>query len=118
MVAYNKIMEKMDEMDKIFKALADTNRRKLLDQLFEKNGQTLNELCGHLDMTRQSVTKHLTILEEANLIIVEWQGRSKLHYLNTAPIGEIYGRWVKKFEHHRIVSLNELKNSLEEENRE
>ncbi|MFB4169283.1 hypothetical protein [Virgibacillus sp. JSM 102003] len=69
-------------------------------------------------MTRQSVTKHLTILEEANLIIVEWQGRSKLHYLNVVPIGEIYKRWVKKFQHHCIESLNELKNSLEEENLE
>src|SRR5690625_4334202 len=102
MVAYNKIMNKKDEMDKVFKALADSSRRKLLDQLFKKNGQTLNELCEHLDMTRQSVTKHLTTLEEANLIVVEWQGRSKLHYLYTAPIGEIYKRWVEKFENHRI----------------
>ncbi|WLD95351.1 helix-turn-helix transcriptional regulator [Alkalihalobacillus sp. AL-G] len=100
----------------MFKALADSNRRKLLDQLFKKNGQTLNELCSHLEMTRQSVTKHLVILEEANLIVVEWQGRNKLHYLNVAPIGEIYDRWIGKYEKHRVQALQELKNRLEEEN--
>lgn len=103
-------------MDKVFKALADASRRRLLDQLFLKNGQTLTELCDHLDMSRQSVTKHLGILEEANLIIVEWQGRSKRHYLNAAPIGEIYDRWIGKFERHRVVVLQELKRTLEEEN--
>lgn len=103
-------------MDKVFKALADASRRRLLDQLFLKNGQTLTELCDHLDMSRQSVTKHLGILEEANLIIVEWQGRSKRHYLNAAPIGEIYDRWIGKFERHRVAVLQELKRTLEEEN--
>ena len=102
-------------MDEVFKALADSSRRKLLDELFKKNGQTLNELCEHLEMTRQSVTKHLLILEEANLIVVEWQGRNKLHYLNVAPIGEIYDRWIGKYERHRIDALRELKNRLEEE---
>ncbi|MGG1679080.1 ArsR/SmtB family transcription factor [Neobacillus sp. NRS-1170] len=105
----------MDKMDHIFKALADSSRRELLDQLFEKNGQTLNELCEHLNMTRQSVSKHLLILEEANLIVVEWKGRHKLHYLNSAPIGEIYGRWVKKFDQPRMSALQKLKNSLEED---
>ena len=109
MVAYN------GGMDEVFKALADTSRRKLLDELFKKNGQTLHELCGHLEMTRQSVTKHLVILEKANLVVVEWQGRNKLHYLNVAPIGEIYDRWIGKYERHRIDALRELKNKLEEE---
>lgn len=103
-------------MDKVFKALADASRRRLLDQLFLKNGQTLTELCDHLEMSRQSVTKHLGILEEANLIVVEWQGRSKRHYLNAAPIGEIYDRWIGKFERHRVAALQELKRTLEEEN--
>ncbi|RUQ27856.1 ArsR family transcriptional regulator [Peribacillus cavernae] len=102
-------------MDKIFKALADSSRRQLLDQLFKNNGQTLSELCDHLEMTRQSVTKHLVILEEANLIVVEWQGRNKIHYLNAAPIGEIYDRWIGKYERHRIEALRDLKNKLEEE---
>jgi DNA-binding transcriptional ArsR family regulator len=109
MVAYN------NDMDEVFKALADSSRRKLLDELFKKNGQTLQELCEHLEMTRQSVTKHLMILEEANLIVVEWQGRKKLHYLNAAPIGDIYDRWIGKYERHRIEALRELKNRLEEE---
>lgn len=111
MVAYNRAM------DKIFKALADSSRRQLLDQLFKKNGQTLNELCDHLEMTRQSVSKHLTILEEANLIVVEWKGRNKLHFLNADPIAEIYDRWIGKYERHRIEALRELKNMLEEENK-
>jgi DNA-binding transcriptional ArsR family regulator len=105
----------MDKMDKVFKALADPSRRLLLDLLFRKNGQTLNELCGHLDMARQSVSKHLAILEEAMLIITEWKGRNKLHYLNAAPIGEIYDRWIGKYDRHRMEALAELKRSLEEE---
>lgn len=102
-------------MDKVFKALADASRRQLLDELFKKNGQTLNELCEHLVMTRQSVTKHLDILEEANLIVIEWQGRNKLHYLNAAPIGDIYDRWIGKYDRHRIEALRELKKKLEED---
>jgi DNA-binding transcriptional ArsR family regulator len=115
MVAYN---VSMDKMDHIFKALADSSRRKLLDQLFKNNGQTLNELCGHLNMTRQAVTKHLSILEDANLIVIEWKGRHKLHYLNSAPIGEIYARWVRKFDQSRMSALQELKNFLEEDQHE
>ncbi|WP_408010421.1 ArsR/SmtB family transcription factor [Pseudalkalibacillus sp. A8] len=102
-------------MDKVFKALADANRRRLLDELYKKNGQTLNELCSHLQMTRQAATKHLVVLQEANLIVVEWNGRNKLHYLNAAPIGEIYDRWIGKYERHRIEALNKLKRNLEEE---
>lgn len=106
----------MSDMDKVFKALADSTRRQLLDLLFQKNGQSLSELCDHLDMTRQSVTKHLLILEEAELIVVEWQGRNKLHYLNAAPIADIYDRWIGKYERQRIDALRNLKRKLEEEN--
>ena len=102
-------------MSDVFKALADSNRRMLLDKLYHKNGQTLNELCEEMNMARQSVTKHLLILEKAGLITVEWKGRHKFHYLNAAPIGEIYDRWVKKYERHRIEALQDLKKKLEEE---
>lgn len=98
-------------MDKIFKALADSTRRQLLDELFIHNGQTLSELCKNLEMSRQAVTKHLTILEEANLVVVEWRGREKLHYLNAVPISEIYHRWIGKYERHRLEALNDLKNN-------
>lgn len=73
-------------------------------------------MCEHLDMTRQSVTKHLVILEEAELIVVEWQGRNKLHYLNSAPIADIYDRWIGKYERQRMDALRDLKRKLEEEN--
>lgn len=102
-------------MDKIFKALADSSRRQLLDELFKNNGQTLTDLCKYLNMSRQAVTKHLVILEEANVVTVVWQGREKLHYLNPVPINEIYQRWIKKYEQHQLEALNELKNRLEEE---
>lgn len=98
----------------MFKALADPNRRKLLDELHKSNGQTLSELCEQLDMTRQAVTKHLALLEAANLIAIVWRGREKLHYLNPVPIQEIYDRWISKFERHRVRALNELKKRLEE----
>jgi DNA-binding transcriptional ArsR family regulator len=100
-------------MDKIFKALADTSRRKLLDSLFKKNGQTLGDLCEYLDMSRQAVTKHLNLLEGANLIITKWQGREKLHYLNPVPIHDIYERWIGKYEWHRLDALSDLKKQLE-----
>src|SRR6516164_10153586 len=102
-------------MDKTFKALADPSRRQLLDRLYANNGQTLGELCEHLDMTRQAVTKHLTVLEEANLVVVIWQGREKLHYLNPVPIHEIAERWIGKFERGRLRVLAELKKELEGE---
>jgi DNA-binding transcriptional ArsR family regulator len=100
-------------MDAVFKALADPSRRKLLDQLYTHNGQTLSELCEHLDMTRQAVTKHLTLLEAANLVVIVWQGREKLHYLNPVPIQEIYERWLSKYERHQLDALSQLKRKLE-----
>ncbi|MEP6668365.1 MAG: helix-turn-helix domain-containing protein [Chthoniobacter sp.] len=100
-------------MDEAFKALADASRRKLLDLLHESSGQTLAALCEHLDMTRQAVTKHLNLLERANLIAVVWHGREKLHYLNPVPIHEIYERWISKYERHRLQALSDLKKHLE-----
>ena len=100
-------------MDEVFKALADGSRRKLLDRLRANNGQMLNELCACLDMTRQAVSKHLGILEEANLVATVKQGREKLHYLNPVPIYDIAERWIGKFERHRLQALSELKKGLE-----
>jgi len=100
-------------MDAVFKALADRSRRKLLDRLYQNNGQTLTELCEHLDMTRQAVTKHLALLEAANLVAVVRRGREKLHYLNPVPIHEIYARWIGKYERHRLKALGDLKRGLE-----
>jgi DNA-binding transcriptional ArsR family regulator len=102
------------EMDAVFKALADESRRKLLDLLHKSNGQTLGELCEHLDMTRQAVTKHLRLLEAANLVTVVWHGREKLHYLNPVPLHEISERWIQKYERHRLQALSDLKKGLEE----
>jgi DNA-binding transcriptional ArsR family regulator len=103
----------MKEMDKVFKALADPSRRKLLDRLHAKNGQTLGDLCTGLDMARQSVTQHLGLLEDANLISVQRQGREKLHYFNPVPIHEIYERWIRKFEQGRLDALRDFKTTLE-----
>ena len=103
-------------MDAVFKALADESRRKLLDLLHKSNGQSLGELCAHLDMTRQAVTKHLLLLEAANLVTVVWQGREKLHYLNPVPIHEISERWISKYERHRLQALSDLKRGLEKTN--
>ena len=103
----------MNDTDVVFKALADRSRRKLLDALNERNGQTLNELCEQLDMTRQAVTQHLGLLENANLVATQWRGREKLHFLNPVPLQEIYDRWIRKFERSRIRALNELKKRLE-----
>jgi DNA-binding transcriptional ArsR family regulator len=100
-------------MDQVFKALADASRRELLDRLRADNGQTLNELCVRLDVTRQAVSKHLRILEEANLVATVKQGREKLHYLNPVPIHDIAERWIGKFECHRLQALSELKKGLE-----
>lgn len=101
-------------MDAVFKALADESRRKLLDELYQSNGQTLTQLCGHLDMTRQAVTKHLALLEAANLVATVWHGREKLHYLNPMPLHEIYERWIGKYERHRLQALSDLKKGLED----
>ena len=100
-------------MDQVFKALADASRRELLDRLRADNGQTLNELCARLDMTRQAVSKHLGILEKANLVATVKHGREKLHYLNPVPIHDIAERWIRKFERQRLQALSELKKGLE-----
>ncbi|GAB3154243.1 metalloregulator ArsR/SmtB family transcription factor [Micromonospora sonneratiae] len=101
-------------MDAIFKALADPSRRQLLDRLNQRNGQSLQELCTGLDMTRQSVTKHLAVLEAANLITVTWRGREKIHYLNAAPISDIAERWISRYHRGRAEALADLKRALEE----
>lgn len=106
----------MDDIDKVFKALADPTRRRLLDQLHLENGQTLTALCERMDnMTRQAVTQHLQLLEQANLVTVVWQGREKLHYLNPVPLHEIYARWIGKFEQGRLGALHRLKQALEQD---
>jgi len=101
--------------DAVFKALADASRRQLLDRLHDRNGQTLSELCEGLEMSRQAVTKHLTLLEEANLVAARKEGREKLHFLNPAPIQEIADRWMGKFDRGRLEALANLKRALEGE---
>src|SRR5438552_6286311 len=101
-------------MDAVFRALADHSRRLLLDWLHQRNGQTLNDLCDGLAMTRQAVTKHLVILEEANLVATLKAGREKLHYLNPVPIHQIGERWIKKFERSRLQALSDMKRALEQ----
>ncbi|HEV7981783.1 MAG TPA: helix-turn-helix domain-containing protein [Xanthobacteraceae bacterium] len=101
------------DVDAVFKALADPNRRELLDRLFAKNGQTLNELCQGIDMARQSVSQHLDVLEAANLISTQWHGREKLHYVNPVPIHEIYERWIRKYEQQRLTALHDFKTKIE-----
>lgn len=100
-------------MERVFRALADPSRRMLLDRLFAKGGQTLSALAVEMPMSRQAVTKHLAILEEANLVAVHWQGREKLHYLNPVPIGDIVRRWVGKFEDARVEALGDFKQQIE-----
>ena len=104
------------DTDGLFKALADPSRRKLLDLLHAHDGRTLGELSEHLDMTRQGVTQHLAVLEEANLVATQWRGREKLHFLNPVPLQEIYERWIAKFEKPRLKALSELKRKLEKSN--
>ncbi|HTL52412.1 MAG TPA: metalloregulator ArsR/SmtB family transcription factor [Planctomycetota bacterium] len=101
--------------DRVFKALADRSRRELLDRLFACHGQTLGELCQDLRMTRQAVSKHLAILEGANLVATHWRGREKLHYFNPVPIHEIQSRWIGKFDLERLDGLGRLKQDLEKE---
>jgi DNA-binding transcriptional ArsR family regulator len=110
------ILSGTTDHDKAFKALADPGRRKLLDLLFASNGQTLGELCSHMDMTRQAVAQHLAVLEDANLVATERRGREKLHYLNPVPLYEIYERWIAKFERSRLRALRELKRRVEGRN--
>src|SRR3954466_2689526 len=101
-------------LDEVFRALADPNRRRLLDTLNDRNGQTLRELCSGLDMARQSVSKHLAVLEAANLVTTVRRGREKLHYLNAAPINEIAERWITRYEQARVHALPDLKRALED----
>src|SRR5262252_3562244 len=110
MAAYPQIQE----MDGVFRALADPGRRRLLDSLNVRNGQTLRELCGELDMARQSVSKPLAVLEAANLATPVRRGREKLHYLNAAPINEIGERWITRYERERVEALADLKRALED----
>ena len=105
-------------MDAVFRTLADPIRRQLLDSLHACNGQTLQQLCEGRGMTRQAVTKHLGILEAANLIATLKQGREKLHYLNAVPIHEISQRWIGKYEHSNLQALGDLKRNLEGNNDE
>jgi DNA-binding transcriptional ArsR family regulator len=100
-------------MDAVFKALADPHRRLLLDRLNARNGQSLRELCAEVEMTRQAVSKHLAILEGANLVATVWRGREKLHYLNPVPIRDIADRWIGNFERSRLQALGDLKKALE-----
>jgi len=102
--------------DRLFQALADPSRRKLLDQLHASDGQTLGQMCEHLKMTRQGVTQHLDVLEAANLIVTVRQGREKLHFLNPVPLQDIYERWIAKFEQPRLKALAQLKRKLEKRN--
>ncbi|KQU66783.1 ArsR family transcriptional regulator [Aminobacter sp. DSM 101952] len=103
------------DTDKVFKALGDPTRRRLLDLLCEQNGQTLGQLCENLEMTRQSATQHLEILEAANLVSTVRRGREKLHFINPVPLHEVYERWVRKFERQRLTLLHDLKKELEGE---
>ena len=99
-------------MNRVFKALAHPGRRLLLDRLHQKNGQTLNELCQHLDMSRQAVSKHLSLLHRANLVVHLWRGREKLHYLNPVPLKEISERWIDKYPSHIPLALRQLEQGL------
>jgi DNA-binding transcriptional ArsR family regulator len=109
-------MTERQETDVLFKALADTSRRKLLDLLHAHDGRTLNDLCEYLDMTRQGVTQHLDLLVAANLVATVRRGRERLHFLNPVPLQEIYERWIAKFEKPRLKGLSELKRRLEKTN--
>jgi DNA-binding transcriptional ArsR family regulator len=106
-------MAERHDTDVLFRALADPSRRKLLDLLHAHDGRTLNDLCDHLEMTRQGVTQHLDLLEAANLIATVRRGREKLHFLNPVPLQEIYERWIAKFEKPRLKALSNLKQRLE-----
>ncbi|WP_314174768.1 ArsR/SmtB family transcription factor [Streptomyces winkii] len=102
-------------MDEVFKALADPSRRLLLDSLNSRGGQSLRELCAGLEMARQSVSKHLAVLEAANLVTTAWRGREKLHYLNAVPINAIAERWISRYDRGRVEALADLKRALEQE---
>ncbi len=101
------------DVDKVFKALADPTRRRLLDILRAHSGLTLGRLCMRLDMTRQAVSQHLERLEDANLVATVRRGREKLHYLNPVPIHEIYARWIEKYQRQHLEALREIKRRAE-----
>jgi len=101
-------------MDAVFKALADSSRRALLDQLHQDNGQTLSQLCRHLRMTRQGITKHLNLLINAELVVPLWRGREKLHYLNPAPLNQISERWIDTHRAASMRALNDLTKGLDQ----
>ena len=103
----------LKDTDAVFKALADSSRRKLIDLLNAHDGQTLSQLCEHHDMTRQAVTQHLGVLEDAGLVVTQRRGREKLHFINPVPLQEIYDRWIRKFERSRLKAMHELKRRLE-----
>jgi DNA-binding transcriptional ArsR family regulator len=102
------------DLDPVFKALADRHRRLILDKLRLQRGQTLAQLCGHLDMTRQAVSKHLAVLEASGLVVTVRRGREKLHHLNAVPIQQIYERWISRYERDRLEAVRDLKTALEE----
>lgn len=104
-------------MDEVFKALADRTRRRLLDRLRRRDGQTLGELCSGLAMSRQAATKHLGVLEAAGLVVTRWSGREKHHYLNPVPIRRIADRWITKYAERWSGALEELRTTLEEKER-
>ncbi|MBV9801053.1 MAG: metalloregulator ArsR/SmtB family transcription factor [Solirubrobacterales bacterium] len=104
----------LSEIDDAFRALADPTRRRILDRLNAQNGQTLRELCAGMDMARQSVSKHLAVLEAAQLVTTVWRGREKLHYLNPAPIQAISERWIDQYDRQRVRALSDLKRALED----
>jgi DNA-binding transcriptional ArsR family regulator len=106
-------MPENHDADLLFKALADPSRRKLLDLLHAHDGRTQNDLCEHLNMTRQGVTQHLDLLEAANVVATVRRGREKLHFLNPVPLQEIYDRWIAKFEKPRLRALSDLKQRME-----
>ena len=105
----------MHREDAVFSALADRTRRQMLDRLFDSPGMTLNDLVANLDMRRQSASRHLKVLEAAGLVVVQWQGREKRHYLNPVPIVEIERRWTEKFAQGKAGALLDLKDRLESE---
>jgi len=109
----NQAYEVQSGADVVFKALADSGRRRILDRLRVRGGLTLIELCDGMAMTRQGVTKHIDLLEEAGLVVTRRQGREKLHYLNPVPIHEIAKRWIRPFETSRLDALRDLKATLE-----
>ena len=105
-------MHIVNHIDPVFKALADPSRRALLDQLYANNGQTLGQLCRHLRMSRQGATKHLNILIKANLVVPLWKGRSRLHFINPAPLKQISEQWIDKHQKRIPLALRELEEGL------